>query len=107
MRSQPVACRADVCRVVSATGTLDGFAPKRRVSAEGFSRRTSTAQPVARPLVALVSPVRRASSPTTPLHSTYAPVRIVFGQEMERVLREHVESGKTAKLAVGKKRKPS
>lgn len=33
-------------------------------------------------------------------------VRIVFGQEMERVLREHVESGKTAKLAVGKKRKP-
>jgi DNA-binding transcriptional MerR regulator len=32
-------------------------------------------------------------------------VRVVFGQEMERVLREHVESGKTAKLPRPKKRR--
>ncbi len=32
-------------------------------------------------------------------------VRVVFGQEMERVLREHVESGKTAKLPRPKKKR--
>lgn len=32
-------------------------------------------------------------------------VRVVFGQEMERVLREHVESGKTAKLPRAKKKR--
>ncbi len=32
-------------------------------------------------------------------------VRVVFGQEMERVLREHVESGKTAKLPVRRTRR--
>ena len=31
-------------------------------------------------------------------------VKVIFGQEMERVLRELVESGKTAKLPTPKKR---